>query len=100
MDERSQQMLKEVLDKDPSELTENDKALIRARWSYVGKNSRQKFAEVLQESGTVKTESKPQEPQIQNEKKNSPDLSQHPADQDDDDEDSTDGDQDSDQDEQ
>lgn len=97
MDERSQKVLDAILAKDPSQITEEDKAILRARWSYVGKNSRARFADILQE--------KPQQPEVatitqeqpQNEKKNSADLSQHPADQDQDEEDTSNGDQDTDE---
>lgn len=49
MNPEAQAVLDKILVKDPSELTENDVAFLRARRSYVGKKSRKKFSSVFDE---------------------------------------------------
>lgn len=52
MDEASQIKLKGILAKEPHELNADEIGFMRARISYVGKNSRAKFAEILQPKET------------------------------------------------
>ena len=47
MNQEAQIVLKKILAKEPHELTENDIAFLKARLSYVGKSSREKFAAAL-----------------------------------------------------
>lgn len=47
MDQESTVILKGILAKEPHELTPYDIAFLKARISYVGKNSRAKFAAIL-----------------------------------------------------
>lgn len=47
LNEREKQKLLTILDKDPSAITPADAEYLRARESYVGKRSQQKFASVF-----------------------------------------------------
>lgn len=47
MNPEAQEILKKILAKEPSELTSDDIAFMKARIDYVGKSSRAKFADVL-----------------------------------------------------
>lgn len=42
-----------IISKDPLELSDSDKAFLRARQSYLGKNARRKFADALSEKQAV-----------------------------------------------
>lgn len=50
MDEQTEAYLKRVLEKDLHELTPEDKAFLKARWSYVGRRSRDRLGAILEES--------------------------------------------------
>jgi hypothetical protein len=50
--------LNRILEKEPRELTPEDKAFLRARKAYVGKLSRAKFADVFNESPQEEKEEK------------------------------------------
>ena len=47
MNPEDKAVLKKILAKYPNELTEHEKGVLRARWHYVGRKERDKFAEVL-----------------------------------------------------
>lgn len=47
MEEGLQQVLDAIFAKEISELTENDKGILRARADVIGRNNRKKYAEVL-----------------------------------------------------
>lgn len=49
MNPEAEAKLKKILAKELHELTVEDKAFLKARWTYVGKSSRVKFAKVLDE---------------------------------------------------
>ena len=55
MNEASRKMLDEILAKDIGELTDEDRAIIRARASYLTEEQRHNYADVLAE-GQVSTE--------------------------------------------
>jgi len=44
MDKQSQRTLEAILKKDVSAITPGEKGILQARWKYVGKNSRKRFA--------------------------------------------------------
>lgn len=74
LDERTQKVLKDILAKEPSSLTQADKDFLRARQSYIGKNSRTKFADVFKEKIEKKVKKETPVEKI-------PDPLAHPADQ-------------------
>lgn len=53
MNKEAEARLKKILAKEPHELTDFDKGFLRARRAYVGRRSREKFAEILREAGNV-----------------------------------------------
>jgi len=80
VDPQVMQELKRILEKESSaELTEAEKDFLRARKAYVGKSSREKFAEVFVEK---KKEEKSQDPENKKtEQTAQTDTSKHPADE-------------------
>jgi hypothetical protein len=48
MDDSSRKQLDEILKKEPAALTEGDKAVLRARESYLTADQKEVYAEVLQ----------------------------------------------------
>ncbi len=50
MDKESKKILDKILAKDPSWLTENDKAILRARITYLTKAQKKTFANTLKET--------------------------------------------------
>lgn len=74
-DPKVKEAIATILKKDPTDLTAADRAFLRARKSYLGRNARSKFADALSEE--TPTEEKTETP----EKKASEFYnSQHPAD--------------------
>src|SRR5438270_13905518 len=65
--------LKEIIEKDISALTEDDKAFLKARKSYLGKSAQAKFAQVLSEKSKEKLKEVGNIDPVK-------DLSAHPAD--------------------
>lgn len=45
-----------IISKDPTDLTASDRAFLRSRSSYLGRNARKKFADALAEEPTVEEE--------------------------------------------
>jgi|GEM_PF-5324251 len=76
LDPQVTETLKRILAKDLVELTDHDKAFLRARKSYVGRSSREKFASVFDEV----PQEKPAEPENVEEKSA---LVEHPYTEDD-----------------
>lgn len=62
MNPEAAEYLKKILQKDPNDLTQSDKDFLKARWQYVGKNSRQKFESFLTESDKKTKKNIPQVP--------------------------------------
>lgn len=69
MDERAQKELDAILAKGADELNEYEKAVLRARLSYVGRRSREKFAKVLAEVPQPKQEATTEDETTDGEKK-------------------------------
>lgn len=64
MNPEAEAHLKEILAKSPDALTQDDKDFLKARWHYVGKNSRAKFADIIEEKPAKKV--KPAKPPVEN----------------------------------
>lgn len=54
MNPEAAEYLKKILQKDPNDLSQSDIDFLKARWSYVGKNSRQKFESAISDKKTKK----------------------------------------------
>lgn len=74
-DPKIQEELTRILSKDQNDLTVTDRAFLRARKSYLGRNARSKFAEALAEETPVEEAVETPE-----EEAKEVDNSQHPAD--------------------
>jgi len=61
MNPEAQAILDRILKKEIHELTEFDKGFLRARRDYLGRNSRHKFASVLDEKNPEPKQEEPQE---------------------------------------
>lgn len=71
MNPEAQELLDKILAKEPHELTSDDIGFLKARWMYVGKNSRDKFRSVLEQPAEAQSEQAPQQneqPQPEGEK--------------------------------
>lgn len=73
IDPKVHDAIKVVISKDPSDLTVADRAFLRARQSYLGRNARSKFATALAETPEEKAETPEEEVK-------EVDNSKHPAD--------------------
>jgi hypothetical protein len=78
IDPKVHEMIATIISKDPSELTSNDRAILRARVSYLGRNARKKFAEALDDANDPIELVDPIEPE--QDPAATPDL-RHPAEQ-------------------
>ena len=66
LDPTVSEKLKKILDKDINELTDYDKDFLRARKDYIGKNSRERLADILAEP---EQETKAREERVEEAKK-------------------------------
>lgn len=65
MDQESQKMLDQILAKEPAALTDEDKAFLRARSSYLNEEQNAVYAEVLAEGQEINSEqSSEPEPEV------------------------------------
>lgn len=85
MNPEAEAVLKKILDKDRSELTAFDISFLRARRKYVGKKSREKFADVFNDKDAQPVLETPQTEDVQEAPSN--DTPYTDVDQDDDGED-------------
>ena len=69
MDDKSKEMLKEILSKEPAALTDADKGFLRARSSYLNEEQRSVYAEVLGESQTFEPEPETDEEEVETPKR-------------------------------
>lgn len=92
MNPEAQEVLKRILDKELHELTSYDKGFLKARWTYVGKNSRKKFASIFDEKPEQIDEKKEDEGDDTNEEQTNtfPPTNEEPANEDEDQDDGED----------